>query len=180
MENLSLFTLLLACATFLLALAAFWTIYQNYKNKKNEYKRNILKEITNWAMDILNHESSIDTSILNVTIPKLFNIYEFVESDKEKISFKKFKTNGDYFISIINTWKATDLLKASKNLTNELDEHVKMYKEYLGIVESIKFETDKSKTEIILKNIDEHKLNINKYAERVIEEATKIKTKEIV
>ena len=39
-----------AGATFLLALAAFWTIWQNYQSQKRERKERLLKEINDWAI----------------------------------------------------------------------------------------------------------------------------------
>jgi hypothetical protein len=51
MDNLSLFTLILACATFFLALAAFWSIWQNQSIQKKEKKEKILNEINILAME---------------------------------------------------------------------------------------------------------------------------------
>ena len=53
MDKLSLFTLLLACATLLLAGASFWTIRQNYtfrrEDKETQVKLETTDEIKEWA-----------------------------------------------------------------------------------------------------------------------------------
>lgn len=41
-----------AGATFLLALAAFWAIWQNYRLHKKERRERLLNEIIEWAIDI--------------------------------------------------------------------------------------------------------------------------------
>ena len=57
MDTLSLVTFFLAISTFLLAVAAFWTIWQNYCFKKEEkdfrLKTAALDNIHQWLMDIL-------------------------------------------------------------------------------------------------------------------------------
>ena len=42
-----------AGATFLLALAAFWAIWQNYGFRKKEHKQRLLNEIIEWAENVL-------------------------------------------------------------------------------------------------------------------------------
>jgi hypothetical protein len=41
-----------AGATFLLALAAFWAIWQNYSLRKKEHKERLLNEIIGWVEEI--------------------------------------------------------------------------------------------------------------------------------
>lgn len=41
-----------AGATFLLALAAFWTIYQNKRLRRKDYRIKLLNEINNWAKEV--------------------------------------------------------------------------------------------------------------------------------
>jgi len=43
-----------AGATFLLALAAFWAIWQNHSLRKKERKERLLSEIIEWATDLAN------------------------------------------------------------------------------------------------------------------------------
>ena len=52
-----------AGVTLLLAFAAFWAIWQNHSFRKKEYKRRLLNEIIEWAVDILScgHETEISS-----------------------------------------------------------------------------------------------------------------------
>jgi hypothetical protein len=69
MDTLSLFTLLLACATFLLAVAAFWAIWQNYKFSRVERRLQALYRIRIWV------EKSIELS----TVPSPLEGKEVME-----------------------------------------------------------------------------------------------------
>ena len=50
-----------AGATFLLALAAFWVIWQNYNFRKREQRQRLLNEIIEWATEI--HTASLKTDL---------------------------------------------------------------------------------------------------------------------
>jgi len=77
MDNLSLFTLLLACATLLLAGASFWTIRQNYKLRDKDRKERLLNEIIEWAVEI--HTASLKTDL-----PKIDPSLELYIEEKAK------------------------------------------------------------------------------------------------
>jgi hypothetical protein len=97
MDKLSLFTLLLACATLLLAAASFWTIRQNYKFREKDRKERLLSEIIEWALNI--QKSSFEIEIPEIEklkkygIPFSMNAYIFTIIEK---SFSVLKL--DYLI----------------------------------------------------------------------------------
>lgn len=68
MDNLSLMTLILAAATFLLAIAAFWSIWQNYLIHKKKTKTDLLYKIVDWALEIQNNSLEVNIP-LNAELP---------------------------------------------------------------------------------------------------------------
>ena len=110
MDNLSLFTLFLACATFLLALAAFWSIVQNKKFQKLEVRERLLKEILDWATQSINCEFLPDTSF----IKSLGNFKEasflfFADLDKLQFMFRRLHTLGSYMSRVVSTFNKEEL-----------------------------------------------------------------------
>ena len=55
-----------ASATFLLAIAAFWAIWQNHVIQKREQKHRLLKEIIEWATDIQKVSLEVDIPVDSV------------------------------------------------------------------------------------------------------------------
>ncbi len=86
MDNLSLMTLLLAIATFILAGIAFWAILQNYNFRKQERKERLLNKIIEWAISISKANLELDKTILaskihshwigRVSLPQLQSLFQ--------------------------------------------------------------------------------------------------------
>ena len=103
MDNLSLFTLLLACATFLLAGAASWTIWQNYKFREKERKEQLLNKIIEWAVDIIKsgYSENIDHTILgNINDEKqeyayINNVFSILSTNFGKVKIKSISVIED-------------------------------------------------------------------------------------
>ena len=115
MDNLSLMTLILAIATFLLACAAFYNIWQNYRHRSEDkelnFKSKSLDEIYEWANSLyhavvsssspdFNHKMEIEWRLRNalsgrLSIPKLARLFGKKKETKVNEAIKcidKFQT----------------------------------------------------------------------------------------
>jgi DNA-binding transcriptional MerR regulator len=124
MDNLSLFTLLLACATFLLAVAAFWSIWQNYTFRKEEKEIGIklrnIREIVNWARKA--RETILNSLTESLTYQKevqsnLTQQRANLEAQKKIfVSEKRTKANNE---EIIKLEKELDILEGQRLSSND-------------------------------------------------------------
>jgi hypothetical protein len=108
-----------AGATFLLALAAFWAIWQNYSLNKKERRERLLNEIIEWAIDIgratnvenIPHTAELDDILLKSSLwsniqNKLLNL----------------ETKAEYIETLAGKNFGETLRKAVEDLTNKLME----------------------------------------------------------
>ena len=85
MDRLSLMTLILAAVTFFLAVAAFWSIWQNYVFRKKDKKDRLLSDIIEWAIDVAR-------TFEPVNIPDLTNdkdaakSWPFLDNQRKKLN----------------------------------------------------------------------------------------------
>ena len=109
MDNLNLFTLLLACATFLLAGAAFWTILQNYIFRNKERKR-IIKERA--LIGVRNFvKEAVELMLLNMKYKCEYNKPElnYGRPTLENIQISKCKLVRDFEDTLISAQLWPDL-----------------------------------------------------------------------
>ena len=59
-----------AGAMFLLALAAFWAIWQNYSFRKREHRHRLLNEIIEWVTDIQKVSLEVDIPVTGASLTK--------------------------------------------------------------------------------------------------------------
>ena len=76
-----------AGVTFLLAIAAFWAIWQNYLLHKKERKERLLNEIIDWAIDVAKCGSSVNIQPPQPIFTKLYEktLSGLSFEDKKKI-----------------------------------------------------------------------------------------------
>lgn len=79
MDTLSLMTLFLAGATFLLAIAAFWTIMKDNRLRRKAYRLHLLENIQEWLRQIM------ETMDENVYDPEKWFLYETYIKSKIEI-----------------------------------------------------------------------------------------------
>ena len=123
MDNLSLFTLLLASATFLLALAAFWTIWQNYKFREKDRKERLLNEIIDWAEGVI--KSGFSNELDQTKLGEIDNQqkeFAYINNVLSRIS-------NNYEIMKI---KSIYINNIASFFDNELLEDIKILTKYLG------------------------------------------------
>jgi hypothetical protein len=175
-----------AGATFLLALAAFWAIWQNYSLRKKERKERLLNEIIEWAIDVarcgLEKELPDLASITNMNEGKL---HLAMSTNMLALSFQSMRGRNQYIHAIASAF-GQDLLKAVDTLTKDLEEHIKLL-DTLRYIATVKFTsvTNENMAEYMLEvnessiQIASHKLKLDELTVKIIEEATKIKTQDI-
>jgi hypothetical protein len=174
-----------AGATFLLALAAFWAIWQNYQFKKRERKERLLNEIIDWAIDAAKCRFE----------DKSTSMFSFKNFGETGASFWRFlvdiqdnlrrqQTIGFYIIKIspifsqnINTSVVT-LMKVIQDFINIIDEPMRDIENILIGKVKLSDKEIKRTTNFIDKTGNSTKL-LDESANKVIEEAAKIKTKGI-
>ena len=84
-----------ALTTMFLALAAFWTIRQNYSFRKREQRRRLLNEIVEWATEI--HTVSLKTDLPKIDPSLELYIEEKAEGNQEIIeSIKRNIVNKEH------------------------------------------------------------------------------------
>jgi len=151
-------------ATLVLAIAAFWAIWQNYRFRKRDRKERLLSEIIEWAIDIAR---------LN------FKIYNFVEAQISKESwvesgigeivsqFQVVEAKGVYINNIaLSSFTEKKLRKAVEAINKEIRKLVDVSVERLD---------GKVATEAVTKHMNSLRSRITE----LLEEAAKIKTRDI-
>jgi len=89
-DPVAIATLVLALVTAVLALAAFWAIWQNYKFRERDRKERLLNEIIEWADDINNASLTPDISleIKQLEAREVNKILRYATSRSRAISIK--------------------------------------------------------------------------------------------
>ncbi|MFC1983954.1 hypothetical protein ACFLVO_02965 [Chloroflexota bacterium] len=166
-----------ALTTMLLAIAAFWAIKQNYSFRREERKERLLNEIIEWAENIVNHV--LESGVFDiVTLGQGLNpddTFQELYNELKNLRIDKVKS-----IKILTITRPIDLVlnKNTETLANELEvqiSHLTEYRRDPGSGSTSAMSENIKK----LKNANTYNENIIKLATIVIEEAAKIKTKDI-
>jgi len=147
-----------AGATLLLAIAAFWAIWQNHQLQIRERRERLLNEIIEWAMDVAVPQFSIGTESLlsNVTENDKLVFHQLSQASHTH----KLRVRGNYYRKIAPIF-TKDLGIAIEKVITELEKHANL----IATASSY--------------DIGKHQFELEQAANKVIEEATKIKTKDI-
>ncbi len=173
MDTLSSMTLILAIATFILAGIAAYSIWQNYQLQKRERRERLLNEIIEWTMDIARSSKEIDVSglysqgIIDNRRGPLFLLANIMGS---QLKLEAIRERSQYISKIALVFQQ-NLQVTIRTLIKDTEEHTKLLDEC----------RDKGPGEIhsALTRVDAHDLLLHKSANKIIEEATKIKTRDI-
>ena len=159
-----------AGATFLLALAAFWAIWQNRSLQIRNRRERLLKEIIEWAIavsewyypqdPILLASNTIDTKTRIEA--ELYNCF---------LSLRSLYIKAEYIFGI------------SEILSQELVEIVKAtmraLEAYLGIINRMSSQTKGAEGKITKDEREDSLTKLHSSANEIIETPTKIKTRDI-
>jgi len=153
-----------AGVTLLLALAAFWAIWQNYSLHKKARKERLLNEIIEWAIDLgkcsFEHEFQPVTDI-----------------------------SAEYFLRVsrVNTLARLNTVRARKEYVTNIAAVFKQEKALQSAVKEVKQKLENTITVIgkhienkpVPETISDAETKLYKSIEVLIEEATKLKTRDI-
>ena len=194
-----------AGATFLLAVAAFWAIWQTRKLQKRERRERLLNEIIEWGEDIAkcgvkdNKGSEVWSNfaaryfdkvhVTNIKVEDFLRekfIIEFSRAADFLFTFTVMKGKSHY-ISRASLSLGQELQNAVLSLTRDLEMHIELIMNYLkdirsklnSIEEVTNQELIQEDSNNYIEEIGNHKEQLDLLAYKVIEMATKIKTKDI-
>ncbi len=150
-----------AGATFLLALVAFWAIWQNHSLQKRERKDRLLNEIIEWATGI--SRGSLDKDMENLVNDiecarelAAVNIDEWEKYSKEVPSKNKY------------------IIKIASNFDNDLQESVKKLDTLLRYRIELQIPYFQGREPGYKLKLPKNKLEIYQCANKVTERATKL------
>ncbi len=181
-----------ALTTMLLAIAAFWTIRQNYGFRKSEKKERLLIEIICWAVDVAQVEYSVSIEEPPLIFTKLFdeNIREYDTKDKEKLAwgimqdhkriwqsrymnlhrnYQTLDAKGEYILSLSVNKDFENIQSTIKSLKQQILDYENILWEYMKNMDD---ETKRGELEDKAKELNTNAL-------KLIREATEIKTRDI-
>ncbi len=160
-----------ALTTMLLAIAAFWVIRQNYELHKRERRERLLNEIIEWAAGVAN--IGFEESIISLPEAGDSGVDEY---DMQRMTLSKLS-------SVYSTCKALDsrskyISFISQNLSKELHKYVSNVSFRIDNLEKSLAKSIKEDKGISIPKGDEL-IKVRTSAHNLIEEATKIKTRDI-
>ena len=160
-----------AFATLLLALAAFLAIRHSSEQEKRNRKERLLNEITEWAEDIRKSSSeSIDPNeiIFDTPIEQIAAQRGFYNL---RLRYQAISVKSEYLEGIAKKVFGNELLSATEIVTQKLGEIIDVLKDCL----TNRRASQKEKSE----KVETYKKSLDSYAEDLIKEAVKIKTRDI-
>jgi hypothetical protein len=163
-----------AGATLLLAIAAFWSIWQNHLIQKRERKQRLLNEIIEWAIDIAKCESEQGfhtMSLLELEVAKESRKVQYLEADRRTTlinlhqKYQSVDVRSEYVRSIAKRFG--DNLQAITDQTAD-----KLREQLIILIKQIK-------GEIPPEDRDTHVVSLIESALALTKEAAKIKTRDM-
>ena len=166
-------------ATFLLALAAFGAIWQNHLLQKRERKERLLNEIIDWAVAVTKGELLMEfADVRGIKDIRLSRLYLHTTVDKLQFSFRQARTRGLYISGTVSILGA-DLQQAVGELIRNLEVHIQALKECMDAIDSPACETTLNGAISAARKTTDSKKLLDESATQVLEEAAKIKTRDI-
>jgi len=174
-----------AGVTFLLAVAAFWAVRQNYIFRREERRERLLNEIIEWGQLLASWPESKISQGFTSRYPSKGSVSTIIYGRVGKQIDDLLSINGRnlYTIKLSKIFNA----KLRNAITNTI-KHIDNYKEYLIQWKTeLQGEVDKGTIRISIgdnylsksSNVEAYISNLKVNAEKVIEEATNIKTKDL-
>lgn len=163
-------TLILATVTALLAGFTYLNIKSGEARERRDRKERLLNEIIEWAVDV--SKCGIEKGYPDISnLIDLQAVWLKISNNVGDIilCFKEMRGKNQYITEIVKALDQ-DLKEAAKILTDDFEEHINL----LSLCETYMKDSEKA-----WKNAVKHKHKLNASAKKVIEEASKIKTKDI-
>lgn len=156
-----------ALTTMLLAIAAFWAIWQNYRFREKDRKERLLNEIIEWAEDVAKCGIARPTPELEVKNVRDDVAFSFLTNQYNKLDTLQLVKAREYTKEITQ--------KIDSSLQEAVDEATKNLKKQINCLR--KFKTGGGKW--IIKEVIKNNNLLYNSAVKVIQEATRTKTEDI-
>ena len=178
-------------ATLALAFAAFLTIKeadareQRHRNnellkEKRDKDERLLNEIIEWAINITECGTEKEiTPMSQIEGDAMIRQFVLARATELELSFARLKGRSQYIHCIVPI-SEQDLQKIVDNLIKELEVHIDLFTRTRGaILYKPGTKENIEARDMMSRKVRDHKLELDKYANEVIKEATKIQTKDI-
>jgi len=168
-----------ALTTLILALAAFWAIWQNYSLHKRERKERLLNEIIEWAMDVAVCAFSVPAPMMleditggleEAAIEKMVRRANLTHYTNLRLSYQILTRKSKYIENIASSLPG-NLDYAVKRLRKQIDNVIS------GLKKCARDPSNKDRSEY--ENLIRAEDSLHKKADILIKEAVKIKTRDI-
>ncbi len=171
-KNPNLANAYVALGTSMLAVAAFWSIWQNHLLQKRKRRERLLNEIIEWAMDVA--KCSLEKGIFDESIPVSgLQAEQALRQLLDSVVGFRIARASSVYTSSIASEIYPELKNSVDNLTEEIKAQIKLIMEYKR-----KLTPTWPAGQIVAKIAGNNERTYN-LATTLIEEATKIKTKDI-
>ncbi len=162
--------ILIGGGTLFLGSMAWRTIRQTRNLQKAEKIERLLNEVIEWAVGI--SKCGIEKGYPDISnLIDLHTVWLKISNNIGDIilCFKEMRGKNQYISEIVKALDQ-DLREASKTLTDDFEEHIRL----LSLCETYMRDREKAWEKVV---VHKHKLNFS--AKKVIEEAVKIKTRDV-
>ncbi len=160
-------------ATLLLALAAFWAIWQNRSLQIRERRERLLNEIIEWAIYFTKSRfATAVKDLVGIADRRKQDLFIYSHIVEIQETFVGMSGRNLYIKNVVLEFEL-GLQKAAAQLIDDLATYIEFLDEWQGAG------TDAINDEKSVEKADKHELQLKESANKVIEEATKIKTKGI-
>ncbi len=178
MENLSLMTLLLAIATFILAAIAFWAILQNYSFHKKERKERLLNEIIEFATETIEWDIEKDylaeKRLKEAEKPLMVILMQLIRLSE---GFNRISRRGTIILHPLSRGlKQKILTDAIGKLLSDVKKHMELLGlQEIALMRDIGAQVLSGEFNAAQDKVVKHKELLDKSATEIISEATKLK-----
>ena len=151
--------------------------------QKRERRERLLNEIIEWAVDMTKGELLMEfADVKGIKDIRKTRLYLYVTMDKLQFTFRQARTRGLYISRTVSIL-GKDLQKAVEELIRNLEAHIQVLKECMDTLDSPALDSPAQERTLNAATAEarkttESKKILDKYANKVIEEATKIKIRD--
>jgi len=166
-------------ATVVLAFVAVLTIWQNQNIKRSERRERLLNEIIEWAVDVTKGELLMEfADVSGIKDIRWSRLYLYTTVDKLQFGFRQARTRGLYISRTVSILGA-GLQQTVGELVRNLEVHIQALKECIDSIDSPACETTLDGAMSAARKTTDTKKLLDESAAKVLEEAAKIKTKDV-
>ena len=171
--------ILVGGGTLFLGIMAWHTIRQTRTIQKAEKRERLLNEIIKWAIDMTKGELLMEfADVGGIKDIQRARLYLYTTVDKLHFSFRQARTRGQYISGIVSILGA-DLQGAVGEVVRNLEAHIQALNKCMDTINGPACETTLNGAISTARKTTDSKKLLDESATRVIEEATKIKTRDI-